>query len=215
MEQGFVFNAFTTDIIKQSKGENWIGFVMSVFGALDAIGSVLLGKLGDKFTKRIFVFVGVICHVSVLVFFITILYVKSDGDSAFTFLGDNFYILFIAAGVLGIADSCWNTFPPIMMSVFFIDNTDAAFSNLKFWQAMGSVSAFVWGPRIDFQYNAMIVLGVLALAVVCLCVLDFFVASIDSMENDSSTSTIERGRINDGGRPDSKREGSAFAINTY
>lgn len=172
--------------MKASKGEEWIGFVMTVFGACDALGSVLLGKLGDKFTKKIFVIVGVICHVTVVSFLVILLFVKGDTD-AFSFLADNIYLLFICAGILGIADSCWNTFPPIMMSVFFIDNTEAAFSNLKFWQSVGSASVFVWGPRIAFQYNGIILLAVLGVAVLCLCVLEIFVASIDSIENEADS----------------------------
>ena len=196
--------------MKASKGEDWIGFVMTVFGACDALGSVLLGKLGDKFTKRIFVIIGVICHVSVITFLLVLLYVKGDTD-AFSFLADNIYLLFICAGILGIADSCWNTFPPIMMSVFFIDNTEAAFSNLKFWQSVGSICAFVSGPRIDFQYNGLILIGVLAIAVLCLCVLDFFVASIDSMENERSQHNKHDSGLSISPERDSLRQ---YAVNT-
>lgn len=149
MEQSFVFGDFTKNIISETKGTNWIGFVMAVFGVTDALSSVTLGRLADRFGKRLFVAVGLLAHLAVLSFFLCFLFLDDD---ALDDIYDNFWILFVAAGILGIADSCWNTFPCTMMSVFFIDDAEAAFATLKFFQASGSVCVFVWGPLLDFKY---------------------------------------------------------------
>jgi MFS family permease len=197
LQQGFVSNDFTSNIIKEAKGEEWIGFVMTVFGVTDAIGSVVIGRLGDKFSKWVFVVIGGACCIAVDTFFIALLFAKGEDDTA-SFLSTNIYIFFIAAGVLGIVDSCWNTFPNVMMSVFFIENTETAFANQKFWQSIGSVCAFAWGPYLPFHYKCIIMLGVLSLAMFSITLLHFGVASIDAMDNnnDNTTDATQKSKIN-------------------
>lgn len=91
---------------------------MAVYGAFDAAASVLLGRMADVVGKRLYLIVGFIAHGSFIAFYLTFLNI-SDIKT----LHDDFWILFLSAAVLGVADACWNTFPPLMMSVFFSDNT--------------------------------------------------------------------------------------------
>ncbi len=186
MEQSFVFGDFTSNIIKQTKGSEWIGFVMAVFGVTDALGSVILGRIADRFTKRIFVAVGLIAHTTIFAFYLTFLNIDDD---ALAHITTNYWILFITAAILGVADSCWNTFPSVMMSVFFTDNAEAAFANLKFFQASGSVCAFVWGPLLAFEYKIIILAVVMCVAVASLVTLDVFVASLDTIEKKKEDET--------------------------
>ncbi len=113
MEQSFTWGDFTGDIIKETKGKNWIGFIMAVFGAFDAAGSVVMGKLADRLGKRIYLIVGFVAHMTFFVFYLVFLNVAHDYRQT---LEDKFWILFLTAALLGIADSCWCTFPAIMMS---------------------------------------------------------------------------------------------------
>ncbi len=228
MEQSFTWGDFTGDIIKDTKGKNWIGFIMAVFGAFDAAGSVVMGKLADRLGKRIYLIVGFAAHMTFFVFYLVFLNVAHDYRQT---LEDKFWILFLTAALLGIADSCWCTFPAIMMSgnlnpsispsnqhtlslslslsfsfsfrvslfffplfthiclfiyllffiiflVFFTEKTEPAFGNLKFWQSVGSVCVFVWGPLISFQVKVIILMAVLTASCLSVAILDLKVASI-------------------------------------
>ncbi|ELR13602.1 uncharacterized protein ACA1_037740 [Acanthamoeba castellanii str. Neff] len=187
MEQSFVPGDFNSDIVKQAKGLEWIGFVMAVYGAFDAAASVLLGRMADVVGKRLYLIVGFIAHGSFIAFYLTFLNI-SDIKT----LHDDFWILFLSAAVLGVADACWNTFPPLMMSVFFSDNTEPAFGNLKFWQSIGAICPFVWGPLISFQVKLIIVGSTLCLATISVLILDLKVASIsDTSETGSAGKKLE------------------------
>eukprot|EP01087_Luapelamoeba_hula_P000801 TRINITY_DN1058_c0_g1_i2.p1 TRINITY_DN1058_c0_g1~~TRINITY_DN1058_c0_g1_i2.p1 ORF type:complete len:324 (-),score=50.15 TRINITY_DN1058_c0_g1_i2:70-1041(-) len=182
MEQSFVFSDFTTDVIQPAKGVNWIGFVLVAFGACDAVGSVIMGKLGDKFSKTLYLLVGFLCHISVFAFLVIFFRIKGK-DDALDYMGDHIWILFVLSGVLGVADSCWTTFPPVIASVLFIDNTEAAFSHVKFWQALGSVCVFVWSGHLALETKIFIYTGVLTVQVLCVCILHFGFHSIDEKEH--------------------------------
>jgi hypothetical protein len=49
----FMFGDFTKEGIADVLGAKWIGFIMAVFGAFDAVGSVLLGKISGKFPSLV------------------------------------------------------------------------------------------------------------------------------------------------------------------
>jgi MFS family permease len=173
MEQSFVPGDFNADIVKQAKGLEWIGFVMAVYGAFDALASVLLGRMADVVGKRLYLVVGFVAHGSFIAFYMTYLNLSNIAT-----LHDDFWILFLSAAVLGIADACWNTFPPLMMSVFFADNAEPAFGNLKFWQSIGAICPFVWGPLLAFETKLIVLGSTLCVATISVLILDLKVASI-------------------------------------
>jgi len=181
MEQSFVPGDFNADIVKQAKGLEWIGFVMAVYGAFDATASVLLGRMADVVGKRLYLIVGFIAHFSFIAFYLTFLNVSNIET-----LHDDYWILFLSAAVLGVADACWNTFPPLMMSVFFADNAEPAFGNLKFWQSIGAICPFVWGPLLSFQVKLIVLGSTLCLATLSVLILDLKVASISDTSDSSS-----------------------------
>ncbi|KAL6078300.1 hypothetical protein QOT17_001480 [Balamuthia mandrillaris] len=180
LEQGFTFGDFTSDIVKESKGKEWIGYILSVYGLFDALGSVVIGKVADRLGKRVVLAVGVLCHLVFCAFYLVLPEFK-DWD----FFGSHLYTLFISAAFLGAGDSCFNLFGPIMMGVFFSDKAEAAFSNLKLWQSIGSVAAFSWGPVLMLRYKLVILVAVLLVAICCVAVLDLFVASINSVADNN------------------------------
>jgi hypothetical protein len=50
--------------------------------------------------------------------------------------------------------------------------TEPAFGNLKFWQSIGAICPFVWGPLISFQVKLIIVGSTLCLATISVLILD-------------------------------------------
>jgi len=49
LEQGFAWGDFTSNVIAPSVGKQNIGFVMATFGAADVLGSLLSGRISDKY----------------------------------------------------------------------------------------------------------------------------------------------------------------------
>jgi len=168
MELGFIAGDFTNSIIAKTIGIEWIGYVMAVFAATDAICSVLFGKLADKFGKWVIIVLGFVFHAIFYIFYLVFLSYYSLED-----LSQNSYLLFITAGIFGIGDAAWTPFTSMMMSVFFTEQTEAAFSNLKFWQSIGYIIAFVWAPHLDFFKKLIIMFAILGFSVASLATLEF------------------------------------------
>jgi len=174
LEQGFIFGDFTKNCIKDPLGAEWIGFIMAVFAAVDAVSSYTFGKLSDTFGKRPMILIGFLTHIAFHSFWVFFLQYKSFSDIA-----DYRYILFISAAVYGIGDAVWNTFPSIMMSFFWTEQAEAAFSVLKLFNSLGFTAAFIWGPLLTFFQKEMIAVSVLVVAVSGIFILDRFIASLD------------------------------------
>lgn len=43
LEMGFLFGDFTSEVIKPTHGQHWIGYIMAVFGGVDALSSFIFG----------------------------------------------------------------------------------------------------------------------------------------------------------------------------
>jgi len=54
-----------------------------------------------------------------------------------------------------------------------------AFANLRFWQGIGYVIVFAWGPFFDFEVKCILLAGVLFVGLVCLITLHVKVIPID------------------------------------
>lgn len=67
----------------------------------------------------------------------------------------------------------------VVFSTFFTDQTEIAFSNLRFWQSAGYVIVFGWGPFLDFEVKCILLAIVLVVGMLCLVVLHVKVISID------------------------------------
>jgi len=174
LEQGFIFGDFTKNCIKEPLGTEWIGFIMAVFAAVDAVSSYTFGKLSDSFGKGPMVLVGFLTHLAFHAFWVFFLYFKSFADIA-----DYRYILFITASIYGIGDAVWNTFPSIMMSFFWTEQAEAAFSVMKLFNSLGFTAAFIWGPLLTFFQKEMIAVSVLIVSVTGVFILDRFITSLD------------------------------------
>jgi predicted MFS family arabinose efflux permease len=189
LEQGFVFGSFTGNIIAGSVGVGKVGFIMALFGAVDTLSSLIMGKMSDYWGNKPVVFFGFLAHLAFFACFFAAIQVGGvkwfDGHE---------YTLYIGAAVFGIGDAFANTFPNVMCSLYFTDDAEAAFSNLKFFQSLGSVLSFAVGS-LDVEWKIVLCIGFWALAVVSLSVLHVFVASIDPGREDASFRVSEEDPI--------------------
>lgn len=184
LEQAFTAADFTSDVIKKTMGMEYIGIVLCAFGGVGAVASFVVGKLSDRLGKMIFVIVGSLAHGTFFAFFLFL-----QLFSSIEWLHQHSYVLFIMSGILGLGDACWNTFVSVMMSSFFTDKTEPAFSNFRFWMALGFVMNFVWGSFLVDQYHikCIILVNVMVLATTCVVILNFLVSPLDRDPHEVTT----------------------------
>lgn len=114
-----------------------VGFVMALFGAVNTLSSLIMGKMGDRFGNKPTVFAGFFAHIAFYACFFAALSLKPV-----TWFSDKEYLLYLGAAVYGVGDAAANTFPNVICSLFFTDDAEAAFSNLKLLQVPFNVGLF-------------------------------------------------------------------------
>jgi len=177
LEQGFVFGSYPHDIITPAAGVGQVGFVMAVFGGTNTIASFSMGQISDRWGNKPVVAMGYAMHLTFYLFFFLRL-----SDEPISWFSDRQYLLYLGAVVYAVGDACMNTFPSIMCSLFFTDDAEAAFSNFKFFQALGSVLAFALANHVDVQWKIVLCIALQVLSAMSLFVLHLFVSSIDGKD---------------------------------
>jgi MFS family permease len=107
-------------VVKKHLDLSSIGFVFAWYCLVMTLGSALLGRLSDTLGRRIFLVIGVACHLPFYAFF------GLAWPSAYVpeaVLSEHPLSVYAAVTLLGVGDSCFSTLPPILMSVFFTDNS--------------------------------------------------------------------------------------------
>lgn len=105
---------------------------MALYGGVNTIASLAFGKISDSFGNKPIVAIAFLAHLSFFACFYTA--IKVYGMVWKEWFHDHEYLLYIGAGVHGIANASTNTFTSLICSLFFTDEAGAAFSNLKFLQ---------------------------------------------------------------------------------
>jgi len=76
------------------------------------------------------------------------------------------YILFILAGLWGLADAVWQTQINAFYGVLFVQNDEAAFSNYRLWESIGFVLFYIITPHIRIRIALIILLIFLTLGMI-------------------------------------------------
>ena len=98
VEQGFFAADYTAGYVSCIFGVDQVGWVLITYGACDAICSISFGVI-IKYTGRLPIYIfGAAIN---LVFIITLLTWTPDPEKE--------YILFVLAGLWGVADAVWQT----------------------------------------------------------------------------------------------------------
>jgi len=101
-----------------------IGFVMACFGAADALGSFIFGKLVDKIGRKPVIFVG-----TALVLLSTALLNCFEMKHI---VKEMFYLFYICAILNGFADACFYSSIYETVGNLFKENVEAAFAGAFF-----------------------------------------------------------------------------------
>ena len=164
LEQAFVFGDFTKQFVRELHGVQNVGFVMSVFGVVDSVFSFVLGRLADRIGAR---WIGYTGAALLAVFLGTIRFFRT------TAFGVTIPAAFMWAALLGIADACmFGVFCNAATATLFHDRAEAAFSNVKVFQAGGTALMFFLGPILTFNIKIIIISATLVIAVIAVVILD-------------------------------------------
>jgi hypothetical protein len=72
-------------------------------------------------------------------------------------------VLFVLAGLWGLADAVWQTQINAFYGVLFVDNDEAAFSNYRLWESSGFVLFYIITPYIRIRIALIILIIFLTL----------------------------------------------------
>lgn len=170
LEQAFVFGDFTKQFVRELHGVHQVGFVMSVFGAVDSVSSFVLGRVTDRIGAR---WIGYCGAVLLAAFLGTIHFCR------YSPFGVTLKAAFLWAALLGVADACmFSVFCNAAMATLFHDRAEAAFSNVKVFQAGGTALMFFLGPMLTFDIKIYIISATMVVAVIAILILDTCVYSL-------------------------------------
>ncbi|XP_022418753.1 protein unc-93 homolog A isoform X2 [Delphinapterus leucas] len=152
-QQAFLAGDYTRSYITCALGIQFVGYVMICFSAVNALCSVLYGKLA-QYTGRTALFaLGALIHLSC----ITGLLLWKPHPRQLP-------LFFVFPGLWGAADAVWQTQNNALFGVLFEKNKEAAFASYRLWEALGFVIAFGYSMFLCVSVKLYVLLGVLSLA---------------------------------------------------
>ena len=141
---------------------------LAVFGGVDAICSLLFGRLSDKIGRLPILTIAFISHGTVYIYFY--LYSSmiendaSESASDIDKIQHDWYDFFIVATFLGIGDAGFNTQMYALYGSLLGEKSEV-FANLKFWQSISMTWGFLSsGVHIEWDYVLISCFSLLILA---------------------------------------------------
>ena len=155
IEQAFISAEFTQAYVSCTLGIALVGYVMILYGIVNAICSVIFGWL-MKFIGRIAIIIfGALVHGSVVV--MLLFWSPDQSDRA------KFYIV---SALWGIGDAVWQTQLNGLYGTLFRRNKEAAFSNYRLWESLGFVIAFAYSKSLCVDVKLYIMIVVLVIGMI-------------------------------------------------
>lgn len=160
LSQTFIFGAFPPLILDRSTKF----FVLATVGATDAISSVVMGKLSDKYGRVLVLLIGFLTAGGAILFLL--FWHVSQADS---------YVFFLVGVVLGVSDGVFNTQIYVILGTWFEGRTEEAFANFKLFQAGSTAVAFLLDHSLGFRGKCVLTGSWLVAGMLCLAVYDLVV----------------------------------------
>ncbi|KAK8561805.1 hypothetical protein V6N13_149043 [Hibiscus sabdariffa] len=152
LQQAFVWAEYTKDVVNSTLGEAGVGGAMAVYGAFDAICSLVAGRLTSGLRSiTITVCVGAFFQ-AVIFIWLSLKYSAASG-----LLGIVYPLLM--AALLGIGDGVLNTQLSALLALLFKHDMEGAFSQLKVWQSSAIAAVFFLNPSVTLRTMAMFMLA--------------------------------------------------------
>ncbi|BBH06093.1 Major facilitator superfamily protein [Prunus dulcis] len=157
LQQAFVWAEFTKYIVSPMLGVSGVGGAMAVYGAFDAACSLTAGRLTSGLKSITLIVSGGAFVQAVIFLWLLLCYSPSTG-----ILGT--INLLIMAALLGIGDGVFNTQLSALIGIFFKDDTEGAFAQLKVWQCSAVALIFFISPYISLQAMLVLMLSAICLS---------------------------------------------------
>ena len=127
---------------------------MIAFGVCDSIGSFAFGQIVRVVGRwPCFAIAALINYAVIITMFI------------WRPLADRIVVLFILAGLWGVADAVWQSQTSALYGVLFTENNEAAFSNYRLWESTGFALFYILIPRIRTRITLIILLIFLSVGI--------------------------------------------------
>lgn len=157
LQQAFVWAEYTKYIVTPTLGVSGVGAAMAVYGACDAICSLVAGRFTSGLKSiTIIVSAGTFIH-AIIFLWLLLIYSPVSGV-----LGTVYPLIMAAA--LGIGDGVFMTQLSALLGIFFKHDTEGAFAQLKVWQSAIISVVFFVSPYISLQAMLVVMLVVLCVS---------------------------------------------------
>ncbi|XP_010922380.1 UNC93-like protein 3 isoform X2 [Elaeis guineensis] len=154
LQQAFVWAEFTKEVVTPVLGVSGVGGAMALYGAADAICSLVAGRFTSGLSSITFIVSGGAVLQILVLLWLLFGYSKTGG-----LLGAVYPLLM--AAIWGVGDGVFNTQLNALFGMLFKHDMEAAFAQLKVWQSAAIAVIFFVSPYITLQ--AMLILMVAAL----------------------------------------------------
>ncbi|XP_031485146.1 UNC93-like protein 3 [Nymphaea colorata] len=166
LQQAFIWDEFTKYIVTPALGISGVGGAMALFGACDAICSLVSGRLTSSLISiTVIISLGSFFQICVL-FWMLFKYSLVAGASR------TLYPLLMAA-LWGIGDGVYNTQINALLGMLFKHDMEAAFAQLKVWQSASTAIVFFLSSYISFHAMLTLIAAAMCVALGGLTVLTF------------------------------------------
>ncbi|XP_008788091.1 UNC93-like protein 3 [Phoenix dactylifera] len=156
LQQAFVWAEFTKEIVTPALGVSGVGGAMALYGAADAICSLVAGRFTSGLSSITFIVSGGAVLQILVLLWLLFGYSNTGG-----LLGAVCPLLM--AAIWGVGDGVFNTQLNALFGMLFKHDTEAAFAQLKVWQSASIAVIFFLSPYITMQ--AMLILMGVALCI--------------------------------------------------
>ncbi|KAL4188968.1 hypothetical protein AMTRI_Chr08g204690 [Amborella trichopoda] len=165
LQQAFVWDEFTKDVVTPALGISGVGGSMAIYGACDAICSLVVGRFTFGLNSiSLIVSGGAFLQILVLLWLLL--------RYSLTEVLGVVYPLLMAA-IWGVGNGVFNTQLNATLGMLFRDNTEAAFAQLKVWQSGATAVIFFLSPFVTFH-----AISVLMIVALCISVASFLFLSV-------------------------------------
>ncbi|KAJ6616193.1 UNC93-like protein [Pseudolycoriella hygida] len=154
-EQAFMAVGFTASFVGCGWGISRIGYIMIFFGVSNVVAAAFIGAIA-KITGRLSIMiVTMVVHAALIIWMKVWVVVEND------------YLTFATMAALwGLVDGTWLIQINSYYGVLFTGKEEAAFSNFRFFEAIGSVTIYVLNPMFCTSSMLTILLCLMLLGMI-------------------------------------------------
>ncbi|XP_060069463.1 UNC93-like protein [Ylistrum balloti] len=155
MEQVVLYAEFTRAYVACELGLEWVGYAMICFGLANTAASPLNGVLAKWLGRSTLYIFATLLNAGFLT--VLLFWTPRDHDMA---------LFFIIPGAWAIGDAIWQTQNSALIGYAFPENPEAAFANLRMFEALGFSVAYLYSNSLCVNVKLYMVGGLLLVSVI-------------------------------------------------